>query len=337
MKVKSRSRQPYEKVKQRSGAHPWSEAVFREITDNIIDGVYCIDTDGYFISMNKVLSQRTGIQEEQIPHLHFLDLIDPAYHDRAKDNFQRAMEGKEGIPYELRHKSDDGTVRIVEVHSRPVFAQGKVVGIIGISRDVTERKLAVETLQRQEEYYRSLIENVSDMIVVINSDNIINYVSPSVERLLGYKNEEVIGVNAFHFIHPDEINFTMDELQNIIKSSSHSSVEHRMRHSDGSWRIVESVGKVFHGNDEAVYVILSSRDITDRKAIEKALKASEINLSRLVKEKTAQFIEKNKEMAMEIDDLKRNEVSLKRRIRELRFALKTHLRSAEVSAFDESS
>jgi RimJ/RimL family protein N-acetyltransferase len=67
MKVKFRRTQINAMNEQSTGTFPWMEAGFQKLADNIIDGIYCINTDGYFIFMNKALSQRTGIRHEQYP------------------------------------------------------------------------------------------------------------------------------------------------------------------------------------------------------------------------------------------------------------------------------
>src|SRR3990170_4349624 len=68
-----------------------------------------------------------------------------------------------------------------------------------------ERKQAEAALKESEEYFRSLIENVSDVITVIDSAGTILYESPSIERLLGYKPEELLGRSAFELVHPEEL------------------------------------------------------------------------------------------------------------------------------------
>ena len=94
MKAKSRSRQPDKKSKQYEGAPPWSEAVFRELADNIIDGIYCISTDGYFAFVNRTIIERSGISPDKFYASHFLDIVHPAYRDLTAQNFQRVMNGK---------------------------------------------------------------------------------------------------------------------------------------------------------------------------------------------------------------------------------------------------
>ncbi len=125
-----------------------NEKSYRDILDNIRDGIYRLNRDGYFTFMNKALYTRLGIPEDQYNTIHFLDLIDPEYHDMASKNVQRVLSGENGIPYELKSKASAGKARIVEVQSSPIFDEGTVVGLLGISRDITERKHAEDSLFR---------------------------------------------------------------------------------------------------------------------------------------------------------------------------------------------
>jgi PAS domain S-box-containing protein len=203
----SRKQKPKRTAPQTESKATWLEKTLRSLPDCVSDGIYCLDASGRFIFVNSSIMERTGIPLEKLYGSHFLDVIQPEYHRLAREHFEHVMNGKDGAPYELSYKRSDGHLHVIEVYSKPIRDGGKIVGLVGIARN-----------------------------------------------------------------------------------------------------------------------------ITDRKVFEEALKASEINLSRLVKEKTAEFLEKNTEMEMEIKERKRTESVLRKRIRELKTALSIHLRTTEVSA-----
>ena len=132
----------------------------------------------------------------------------------------------------------------------------------------TQVKREQEALRASEEYFRSLIENSTDMIHVLNVDGIIQYASPSVERLLGYRVEELQGKSYFDFIDPDDVSFVRDAFESIIfhpNDTASSRIEMRSRHKDGSWQYLEMVGKAAKERSGRVILVTNSRDITARR------------------------------------------------------------------------
>lgn len=123
------------------------EQIYREMVNNIIDGLYCIDIEGRVTFMNKTLREGLGIREDQYFNRHFLDFMDSSYHKYARENFNRIMRGEDGIPYELKHTDRNGQSQVVEIHSMPILENGRVTGIWGIARDITKSRLAADALE----------------------------------------------------------------------------------------------------------------------------------------------------------------------------------------------
>ncbi|MGE5854991.1 MAG: PAS domain S-box protein, partial [Syntrophaceae bacterium] len=119
---------------------------YRQILDNVSDAVYKIDTRGYFTYLNSISLQRTGLSPDRYQSCHFLELVLPEDRELARANFERVMRGEENPPYELRLLGPDSVPRIREVKSRPIFENGRVVELLGISRDITARKQAEELI-----------------------------------------------------------------------------------------------------------------------------------------------------------------------------------------------
>jgi PAS domain S-box-containing protein len=141
-------------------------------------------------------------------------------------------------------------------------------------KEVERERLRVETaLRHSEEHFRSLIEHSSDIITIINRDGTISYESPSLERVLGFRPEELIGRNAFEWIHPQDVPTVIEALTRPGGLSARSqSVEYRVRHKNGSWRILETLGTNLLDEPEVAGIIINSRDITERKQAEEQIR-----------------------------------------------------------------
>ncbi|MGI9182541.1 MAG: ATP-binding protein [Longimicrobiaceae bacterium] len=127
-------------------------------------------------------------------------------------------------------------------------------------------------LRRSEEHFRALIENGSDYIMIIGQDGAISYASPSVERILGYKPEEVLGNKPDGILHPDDLPKVYEAMGVIFgKPGEVVRLEFRIRHRDGSWRVFESFGRTLRVDSVEAGAVANARDITDRKAAEVAL------------------------------------------------------------------
>jgi len=130
-----------------------------------------------------------------------------------------------------------------------------------------ESKRAEEELRREEQWFRALAEQSSDIVVLMNREGVIVYINPAVERSLGFKVEERIGASGFERIHPDDLKFVTDAL-NILVNDKNAPVlqaEIRLRHKDGSWRTFEAVGSNLVHNNIVEFIIFNYRDITERK------------------------------------------------------------------------
>jgi len=146
-----------------------------------------------------------------------------------------------------------------------------------------ERARVEDALRSSEEHFRSLTENASDIVTILGDDGILRYVSPSVQRLLGYSMNDLLGRNAFEFMHPDDLSPVMEALADAIeKPGTTHSATFRFKHSDGSWSVLESIGQARLDQPNAYSVIVNSRDITERIRQEEILQASKQRLRTVV-------------------------------------------------------
>lgn len=148
-----------------------------------------------------------------------------------------------------------------------------VLGALKKKEAERERAKVETALRRSEEHFRSLIEHSSDIITIISRDGTISYESPSLERVLGYQPQELIGQNAYQLIHPQDVSLVMETLLPPEGTSvTHKSIEYRIRHKNGSWRVLETLGANLLDEPEVAGIIINSRDITERKQAEEQIR-----------------------------------------------------------------
>jgi len=200
-------------------------------------------------------------------------LIHPDDAPLALQHRQARLSGQPDVS-EYRIITKEGEVRWLRDYTHPVWdeAQGRVVRIIGAAQDITERvrsemerRQAEEALQRSEEHFRALIENASDIIMILDADATIRYGSPAVERLLGYKAEDFIGKTPSEFVHPDDLPVIRRAFTRAVRKPGITlQVEFRLRRQDGSWRVVEAIGNNLLDDPAVQGIVVNARDVTER-------------------------------------------------------------------------
>lgn len=170
-----------------------------------------------------------------------------------------------------RSKDKDKTVEQLVTELERVR---KRVAELETSASETER--VADMWKASENFYRALIENVSENIMVVKAEGTIAYAGPANERIFGYEPEYLVGRNSLDFLHPDDAQRVIELFDRAVQNPGATrSVECRYRHKDGSWRYVQAVGSSFLDDPTVGGIVINSTDITERKRAQEALKRSE--------------------------------------------------------------
>lgn len=185
-----------------------------------------------------------------------------------------------GQAVKCAQKSIGSLCVLFQKHFIPCEADKKLMGIIAAAISVEEeRKREAVIWAQNEAKWRSLIQTSSNLISILEADGVMRYASPAMQSILGYKSKELRGKNIFEFIHPDDALLLKDGFQDVLKNPTTTlSTEFRFRHKDGSWRYIESTHSNLLMDSPVARLVVNSRDVTERKLAEVALRESEAQL-----------------------------------------------------------
>src|SRR5262249_43572612 len=117
-----------------------------------------------------------------------------------------------------------------------------------------------------------LLESVLETFTVLNEDGTVRYQSPWVERMLGYPQGELSGRNVFDLIHPEDCSTVSGAFSQVVRNlGSTIAAEFRFRHKNGTWQVVQAAGKSLRDETGAVKVVISARNVSERKQAEEKL------------------------------------------------------------------
>jgi PAS domain S-box-containing protein len=138
-----------------------------------------------------------------------------------------------------------------------------MVGLLFLSYSRREQRV----LRQSERRFRSLVQNLSDVIVLVDADGRVTFITPAVKGVLGYEQEELLGTHAFDLIHPDDLARSQEDYSQLVANDGAVATgELRVRHKDGSWRWIEATAtNLLHepGINSIVTNYLTSRGAKD--------------------------------------------------------------------------
>lgn len=260
-----------------------SQEQYRSVVENLKEVIFQTDKQGYWTFLNPAWREITGFTIEESVGKPVIDYVHPD--DRKHNNqlLQLLIGRKEDYcRYEIRYLTKDGGFRWIEVYARLTLDdQGQIIGTSGTLNDVTERKEAEEELRASEEQFRLIAESTSDMITLHDFEGNYVYASPACKEILQYEEAELVGQNAFLFIHPDDHAVCIKSHQATLKTGS-SVVAYRIRRKDGEYLWLESSAKLLQGSQiDETKLIVVSRNINQRKLAEQKLQEANEILQRL--------------------------------------------------------
>jgi diguanylate cyclase (GGDEF)-like protein/PAS domain S-box-containing protein len=255
-----------------------------QLLENVSDAVVVVDaSSGRIVLWNAAATKIFGYSSSEARHHSWTVIVPERLKAQCEAGMARYRDTGHG-PYidshvvlDLPAVRRDGEEITIEIALSPISLSHNMENhgrlVLAIIRDVTERKEVEKVIKESEERFRSLVQNTSDIITILDADGTIDYISPAVERVTGYKPEEQIGTDAFRPVHPDDREQALSIFAEVLKSPGlHPPLEFRMPHKDGSWRYLEHVVNNLLEDPAVRGVVVTSWEVTERKALEEQLR-----------------------------------------------------------------
>ncbi len=279
-----------------------SAEFYRKIVENSKDIIWVTDLDRHFIYTSPSCSAVLGYAPSELLGMDPLDLVRGGREDRSLK--ERALQIKEavlaGLPYPDSGKSRemelirrDGSTFWAEARSTGLYSDdGAFIGILSVVRDITARRAAEEALRESEERFRLVADNAMDVIWTLDLQGRFTYVSPSVFRLRGYTPEEVMSQPTEEAICPGSLDLFVKGMKGIWEriargekilddpEDNHVELEQPCKDGTTVWTDASITG-IYTPSGELAGILGVSRDITARRAAERALASA---MSRLEEE-----------------------------------------------------
>jgi PAS domain S-box-containing protein len=275
-----------------------SEILNRTLIKHLPQRIFIKDTDSKYILSNEIYSKDLGINSNDIVGRNDFDFFSNELAEKYRKDDQDVIAN--GIQKEFEEKyAISNRERWTHVNKVPYRdADGKIVGVLGIFEDITERKLAEEELRISHEKYQSIFESTGTATLIIEEDSTISLANHECFSLTGYSQEELIGQKWTKYVETESLQNMIKNhnLRRIDPSLAPKKYEVKLIHKNGETRYAMLDIGMVHGSGQSIVSIL---DITDRILAEKALlaKAEELErFNRLMLGRELKMIELKKEI-----------------------------------------
>lgn len=233
------------------------------------NGIASFDMERKFVRANPAFEKITGYSTDELRAIRMRKLIHPEDFAWFRQTFS-LQQPLVGVEAKIRRKNGDSVD--VSMTTVPIFIGGERKGTYVIVEDITERKRMQKRLLETQRRYQLISENSQDIILDIAPDGVCRYASPSIQSLLGYSLNEVVGKSSFRLFHPEDRSYVEQIGLQLLKGEDVNRFTCRVKLKNGNYRWYESTVRV--ERDEAgtlVRIVGVGRDVSERISIQENL------------------------------------------------------------------
>ncbi|HUR12526.1 MAG TPA: PAS domain S-box protein, partial [Flavitalea sp.] len=254
------------------------------ILENVSDIIITTDLDFNIKSWNNIAELHYGIAEKDVTGKKMGTVVSFNYEGITADEARLELQIRGIWKGEVSIYNEKGekkyflqTVKYVQDEDN------RRIGYLAMGRDITEMKMAEVKLQKSEQFYRAMIADSLDGLLLMNAFGNITFVSPPAKQLLGYEEEDVMDRNGFEFVHPDDLKWAFDSFQREVDENPEiKSIVVRLQKKSGEWLWCRVRGHNLLKNPDVQSIVVYFHDDTLRKQASDALKESEKRFRTLI-------------------------------------------------------
>jgi PAS domain S-box-containing protein len=243
------------------------------------------------IIANRAICDMLGYTMEEMYRLGLADIHPAEALAGVQKTFERQLKGEIRMAQNMPVKRKDGSVFFADVSASPIVLEGRTY-LVGAFHDVTERRQAEERIRDSEARYRSIFEYANDVIILLNADGTFRSISPSGERITGWKAEEWTGKPFTSLVHADDLADAGAAFQKALAGESISSLRLRIATKSGEYFSAD-VSVTPLGHDLIMGIV---RDVSERQRAEAEIRTLNEELESKVQERTRQLLEAQEDL-----------------------------------------
>ena len=254
-----------------------SEQRFRMLAQNASDIVVEVDSEGLLVWVSPSVEAVLGWRPEQVLGVSIIELAHPD--DRSKGLLWLPETGSNPATpaIELRALCADGSFRWMSIHARAVTdTDGSITGRVMGLRDAHGQVLARQALANSQRRYRMLAENASDVVWQLDPDFVLLWVAPSIQSVLGWRADEVLGTSAIDLVYPEDLGAVEPWRENVLSGAEMAPFELRLNTANGTFRWMSlQTRPVFDADGSVSGAVVGLRDVHEQVLAREQLARSE--------------------------------------------------------------
>jgi diguanylate cyclase (GGDEF)-like protein/PAS domain S-box-containing protein len=244
-----------------------SEKKYSTLVEKAKDGVVIIQ-DGICKFANQAVEQFSGYSLDELMGKPLFNKVAPEDRERVSEMYKlRLSDPDRDLPsvYNITMVCKDGSPKELEVSAAVIPYEGRPA-VLGIVRDLTERKKMNEALHKSEEKYRLLVENINDVIFILDKEGRFTYISPAIQNYNGLASKELKGQSLLNLVHSQDKLLVSEALKKVLSGDT-NPYEFRLAHDEGKTRYVRISCRPLSEANLQAGILGIATDITERKKV----------------------------------------------------------------------